>query len=118
MTKLLLPMNELPGVIRESLRRVLMERKLSLPEEVLRESGNNIAAALFSIDEGGRLELLHEWALSLLVRVDEGPLRIGERAALLCVLKILDGSFKREDLFDEDDLGHLDNTDSDAPRQS
>lgn len=72
MSKLILPMGEMPGVIRESVRDVLKARGLVIAHEtplasrpwfaydalgsdalegVLRELGNNITQALWSIDE-------------------------------------------------------------------
>ena len=67
MTKMILPMGEVPGVVRESVREVLRARgftiaravgaKFAVPleeavlENALRELGNNTAQALWSIDQ-------------------------------------------------------------------
>lgn len=50
MTRLLLPLVEIPPCVRESLRVCLKAHDIELPEEVLVECGNNVAQGLFSID--------------------------------------------------------------------
>lgn len=51
MTKMTLPMVEMPGVIRESVRAVLCVHGLTLSPDLLREIGNNTTQALYGIDE-------------------------------------------------------------------
>lgn len=49
--KLTLELKAIPPCLRESLRCVLKPHGIELPEHVLVEAGNNLAQALFSIDE-------------------------------------------------------------------
>lgn len=117
MTKLLLPMAEMPGCIRESLRSVLRPHGITLPEPILHEAGNNITQGLFAVDEGERVASLREWADA---RLAQPVLDSTERALLQVVLKILDGVLPREALFDDgDDIDDIvdGGRDSDAPRQ-
>ena len=72
--KLLLPLHEIPPVLRESIRCCLAAHGMTLSEPLVVELGNNLAQALISIDEAeDMLETLaaHEAkldALALIVR--------------------------------------------------
>jgi hypothetical protein len=50
-TRLVLPLAEIPACISESVKTCLAAHGLSLSEPVLVELGNNAAQALFSIDQ-------------------------------------------------------------------
>lgn len=93
MTKLLLPIGEVPGVIRESLRSTLKAYGCELPEDVLHHAGNCAAQALYSIDENRRREAAEDNA-----RID-APDKI--------VMSVDDLEIRLDD---------LDDRDSDAPR--
>lgn len=51
MTKLVLPLAEIPACISDAVKSCLAAHGLSLSEPVLVELGNNAAQALFSIDQ-------------------------------------------------------------------
>lgn len=51
MSKLILPLAEVPACVRESIDVCLKAHGLSLSPELLLELGNNVAQGLYSIDE-------------------------------------------------------------------